>query len=361
MFSHRGSYLKFYQILCHGALPVDMRRRSIKTMRKICSLNAIYPPAFLIPPGSVKVCNATQAACGGFGKVYRGELHGRAVAIKVANSDVMHMKSSFNDITGLFSGEAVIWRYLEHPNILPFYGVDTELFPMSCVSKWMAGGTIDVYLCNNQAENRIRLASYVAIGVARGLEYLHLHNIRHGDLKSRNIMVDETGEAYIGDFGAAQFAYPADTNSLSTASLSVGTAPWMPPEVFKAWLEEGQTYRQTTKVDIYSFAMVVWELFTGWIPFRHLVSSDMVSTLVMKGMRLKPRPPATIPLGLSDTIWELMQKCWSQDPEARPTAASIVVSLDGENWHARQLGTPSEWPLPLRYRRMESSSSGLIR
>ena len=186
--------------------------------------------------------------------------------------------------------EALIWKRLTHPNIVPFIGV--TLSPLQIVSEWMPGGSLTAHIKSNPRVDRISLVSPLSdppplrnmtlvfqqlVGVAEGLNYLHRCEVVHGDLKGvsalslpdsgltyrclqPNIMVDAHGRPRITDFGLAlNQGVPDQTNP--TAG---GTARWTAPEILNG---EG---RPSKKADVFSFAMVMVEVGLDNLPMGDL-------------------------------------------------------------------------------------------
>ena len=113
----------------------------------------------------------------------------------------------------------------------------------------------------------------VAEDVATGITFLHTkyrQAVVHRDVKSSNVLLDATFHAKLSDFGLSIVAGDADYGSLSPG-LSVGTKPYMPPEAFQGLI--------TTKVDVYGFGMILYELATGLPPYSSKKKQDLVITL----------------------------------------------------------------------------------
>jgi serine/threonine protein kinase len=103
--------------------------------------------------------------------------------------------------------------------------------------------------------------------MAEGILYLHLNKppILHRDLKSLNILLDEHMSVKVSDFGLTDFKpdQPAENTSNPANNLQFGTTFWLAPEV----MQDGQ---YTEAADVYSFGMIIWELFTREIPFPNM-------------------------------------------------------------------------------------------
>ncbi|EQC24681.1 TKL protein kinase, partial [Saprolegnia diclina VS20] len=155
----------------------------------------------------------------------------------------------------------------------------------------------------------------IAWVVANALLDLHAKNVLHRDIKSRNIFLSKRHFVRLGDLGSARTLGAFMTSS-------VGTICWIAPEVFRVPGETAEDCVYTSAADIYSFGVVLTELFTHTEPYSELVDRRNVETLVRTG-QLRPRISEACPLWLRT----LTEKCLAFDPTARPTAAEIVDEL----------------------------------
>jgi len=161
------------------------------------------------------------------------------------------------------------------------------------------------------------------LDVAQGLAYLHgeLINIIHGDLKGHNILISASRRACIADFGlaAAKDSMPVDMTK--TTIGSAGTMRWRAPELLLG--EEPNTYAS----DVYAFAMVCYEMFSGEYPFQNLTDFKFNSALMLGKRPSRPSHTLSGTRGLNADVWHLIEACWSQHPGDRPIASQIVKSL----------------------------------
>ncbi|KAJ7504616.1 kinase-like domain-containing protein [Mycena galericulata] len=171
-----------------------------KALLKLSKKSSRYPRCFALPELQL---TGPPVAGGSFADIWKSHLHNETVCVKVmrvfATVEVETLLKGFHK-------EAIIWRQLAHPNLLPFFGVyflaDTR--PRLClVSPWMENGNIYNYLRSNTAGiNRLTLVLDVAIG----LEHLHSLKLVHGDLKAINVLVTRSGRAVLADFGLSSVA-----------------------------------------------------------------------------------------------------------------------------------------------------------
>ena len=172
---------------------------------------------------------------------------------------------------------------------------------------------------------------YQLSDVANGLGYLHSCSVIHGDLKGvrscsksyftviltpdqSNVVMDGSGIARLADFGLATVTLNLD--SVRSATNQRGFTPrWAAPEI----LDEG-TYSK--EADVFSFAMVMIEVYTGAIPFSG--STISMAILAITQGRHPPRP--THPT-FTEKLWKLMQRCWNRDPHLRPEISEALQVL----------------------------------
>ncbi|KAF9650992.1 kinase-like protein [Thelephora ganbajun] len=273
----------------------------------MCGTRERLPQSYILE-SSLSILNKHPVASGGSGDIYQGSLKDLSVCVKrlriYAGEETRGAKKTFYR-------EAVMWKRLAHPNIVPLLGITLE--PLQLISTWMPGGELKEYITHHLDTDRLSLLS----GIADGLNYLHSRNIVHGDLKGPNILVDDSGCPRITDFGLAMVAQNQD--SIRSAEGEHGhTARWTAPEI----LNEQGTYSK--EADVFSFAMVMVEAFTGQVPFHpNLPSAAMLAILDQK------RPARPTHSSLTDELWALMKCCWNQEPHDRPEMSVVLKTLRG--------------------------------
>ncbi|XP_066312438.1 brassinosteroid LRR receptor kinase BRI1-like [Miscanthus floridulus] len=201
--------------------------------------------------------NDSLIGSGGFGDVYKAQLKdGKVVAIK----KLIHVSGQGDRE---FTAEMETIGRIKHRNLVPLLGYCKCGEERLLVYDYMRFGSLeDVLHDRKKTGSKLNWAARkkIAIGAARGLAYLH-HNciphIIHRDMKSSNVLIDEQLEARVSDFGMARMMSVVDTH-LSVSTLA-GTPGYVPPEYY-------QSFRCTTKGDVYSYGVVLLELLTGKPP-----------------------------------------------------------------------------------------------
>ncbi|KAI0928187.1 hypothetical protein AcW1_005510 [Taiwanofungus camphoratus] len=215
-----------------------------------------------------------------------------------------------------FAREVKIWAKLNHPHVLQFYGIVTNLGPqLHTVSPWQENGNILEYVQRYPRADRMDLL----LGAAKGLEYLHQQEVIHGTVRCANILVTAEGKACICDFGMSQVIEDITDIPASATLTKAGSARWLSPELI-----ENTVSLSTRATDVYSFAMAMLECFTLKPPFADLKRDAHVIAAILIQNRNPHRPNTPLP---TDDIWELMLQCWSLTPEERPSMAVVVVRL----------------------------------
>lgn len=264
----------------------------------------------------------------------RGKYLGYTVAIK-------DLKTNGDDPDKMFKRfcrEIISWKHLSHPNILPLIGVSvsTDLGSFRILTEWMPNGNLVQYTKANPEANRLELLSEVASGVI----YLHELGVAHGDLKGKNVLVDNTGASRIADFGVMTMS-DLGTGLFSESIDSLGgTLAWMSPELLDS-SHPDSTIRPTPESDCYALGMIMYEILAELPPFHGLSRWQIMLALVKGRHPVKPLYPES--LGLSDELWELVRSCWSETVSARPTARELCDHLSRASltWVP-----PSQRPVP---------------
>uniref|UniRef100_A0A1I8Q124 Tyrosine-protein kinase receptor n=1 Tax=Stomoxys calcitrans TaxID=35570 RepID=A0A1I8Q124_STOCA len=259
---------------------------------------------------------------GAFGEVYQGLYRHKTdeaeIAVAVKTLPEISTRHAVRD----FLLEAVIMANFDHPNIVRLIGVCFDSHPKFIVLELLEGGDLKNFLRevrqtpNNPSPLTIDDLVQCAIDVAKGCEYMENRHFIHRDLAARNCLLSTRGPkraVKIADFGMARDIYSNEYyRKEGKAMLPV---KWMPPEA----LFEGIF---TSKTDVWSFGVLLWEVFSlGLAPFIGLSNSEVME-IINSGGRLGAPP------GCPSIIYEIMIDCWNPIPEDRPTFFSILERLN---------------------------------
>ncbi|EMD39284.1 hypothetical protein CERSUDRAFT_152382 [Gelatoporia subvermispora B] len=302
----------------------DVRQRCLDLLRRLCEKHGSFPRSCTIPMHRVKRTSEQPTGSGGNADVWKADYDGSEVALKVVRV-YEHGDVTSNTLKNCLK-EAVIWKHLRHRNITRFYGISIAQTQFSLVVQWMINGTISSFLEHHPSFDRLTLI----LDVAEGLKYLHDVDVIHGDLKGANILVNDQGIASITDFGLSSLY---QENSRSTSSVGTqGSFRWMAPEILDPELFENEGGRARRESDVYSFALTMWEIFTGAIPFEDCPRDATVILRVIRGTR--PQYPQQTIDGLNEYVWDIMEDCWQSDWRERPAIANVMERLhDAQRRH----------------------------
>lgn len=259
-----------------------------------------------------------ELGSGTFGTVYHGKWRGTDVAIKRIKKCCFTGRPSEQErLTIEFWREADILSKLHHPNVLAFYGVvqDEKGETLATVTEFMVNGSLRHVLLRRDWYLDQKKRLIIAMDAAFGMEYLHLKNIVHFDLKCDNLLVNLKDPlrpiCKVGDFGLSKIK----RNTLVSGGVR-GTLPWMAPELLN-----GSSNKVSEKVDVFSFGIVLWEILTGEEPYANMHYGAIIGGIVSNTLR------PTIPNSCDPEWRRLMEQCWAPNPVARPSFTEIASRL----------------------------------
>lgn len=318
---------------------------------------------------------------GGFGTVYKGELHdGTKIAVKRMEGGVIAGKGLTE-----FKSEIAVLTKVRHRHLVALLGYCLDGNEKLLVYEYMPQGTLSRHVFN-WAEEGLKPLEWtrrltIALDVARGVEYLHglaHQSFIHRDLKPSNILLGDDMRAKVADFGLVRLA-PEGKGSIETRIA--GTFGYLAPEY-------AVTGRVTTKVDIFSFGVILMELITGrraldetqpeesmhlvtWFKRMH-INKDFFRKAIDPTIDLNEETLASV-----STVAELAGHCCAREPYQRPDMGHAVNVLSSlvELWKPSDqnpediYGIDLEMSLPQALKKwqayegrsnMESSSSSLL-
>ncbi|KZT53898.1 kinase-like protein [Calocera cornea HHB12733] len=265
--------------------------------------------------GSTVICTASADTRQGW---YTPPQQNGVQVMKVALKHLRHNTGlDSSKMQKRFNRELQIWRDLDHPNVLQFLGTArlpsvTDHAQICFVSPWMQEGNVIEFLEQYPNVDRLNLIG----GIADGMEYLHgrTPSLVHGDIKGKNVLINESGVPVLCDFGLAAYE---ELERATTTLATHGTMRWMAPERLSPdtfGLTTSKT--RTTTADVYSFGLTAYEILSGQIPFYGKSDWDAILAIVAGN-----RPP--IPSTWKSEIVQVIQDCWQQQRSQRPTATQI--------------------------------------
>ncbi|KAK9734617.1 hypothetical protein RND81_04G152200 [Saponaria officinalis] len=268
---------------------------------------------------------------GGFGSVYKGELgDGTKIAVKRMEAGVINSKQLDE-----FQAEIAVLSKVRHRHLVSLFGYATEGNERLLVYEYLPEGALSKHLfhwksCDIEPLSwKTRLS--IALDVARGMEYLHTlaqQSFIHRDLKSSNILLDEKFRAKVSDFGLVKLAPDKEK---SVATRLAGTFGYLAPEY-------AVTGKITTKVDVFSYGVVLMELLTGLVALdedrseetRYLAewfgriksNTDHLLSAIDPALNIKEDAFESITI-----IADLAGHCTARDPNHRPDMGHAVSVL----------------------------------
>ncbi|XP_053536078.1 fibroblast growth factor receptor 1-A isoform X1 [Ictalurus punctatus] len=269
---------------------------------------------------------------GCFGQVVMGEVLGMdkdkpnrvtKVAVKMLKSDATE-----KDLSDLISEMEMMKIIGKHKNIINLLGACTQDGPLYVIVEYASKGNLREYLrarrppgmeyCYNPDQVPVETVSVkdlvsCAYQVARGMEYLASKKCIHRDLAARNVLVTEDNVMKIADFGLARDIHHIDYYKKTTN----GRLPvkWMAPE---ALFDRIYTHQS----DVWSFGVLLWEIFTlGGSPYPGVPVEELFK-LLKEGHRMDR--PSTC----THELYMMMRDCWHAAPSQRPTFKQLVEDLD---------------------------------
>ena len=252
-------------------------------------------------------------ARGGEGEVFMGEYQGDSVVLKKM-SLVGVTATKRQKMLNSFKGELAIMVRLRSPRVAQFYGVvTTDSTFLGLVMEYCPGGSLRDALNTDDEITSDRRRIWVS-DVALGMSYLYAQGVEHRDLKALNVLLTGDDRGKVSDFGLSK------CEELKTAATSTlgqaGTPAFMAPE----FLDENPFSEAS---DVYSFAIVMWEIWSRQIPWGGLQPMVIMRKVIDKG----ERPP--VPAGMPADLRDLMCRCWADKADDRPTFSEIATLLEG--------------------------------
>ncbi|KAH7886676.1 kinase-like domain-containing protein [Phlebopus sp. FC_14] len=341
-----SSYDEFRWIAEHVDFSrLKQRARQKATQEKVTKTLVVKGSVLLVDLTDEVTKIGQDPVChGGFSDVWKGiwkngSGNSKAVALKFLRQYQSVATDVREKLLGRLKAEIVAWHRLQHANIAPLYGVIQSANTIAMVSPWCNNGTIIQYIQReNVHPDRLALLVQVASGVS------YLHNMKpvvvHGDLKGTNILISDTGDALITDFGLSNVVEELSLTDATLraaklgTSLLAGSTRWMAPELILTLVEDDEEVPPlvTTESDVYSFACVCLEVATGALPYSHRKNDHAVTIDIMRGVKpSRGAPPINVQMGFAEkqegVFWDVIHRCWNALPALRPAMSEVKEAL----------------------------------
>jgi len=266
---------------------------------------------------------------GGMAVVYRAHdpLFGRIVALKIL---APHLGGAAQ-YTERFQREARAMARLQHPNILPVYDVGEQDGVAYLVMQCVEGGSLHDRLALQRRAGYVRVAEMLAIlePVADALDYAHGCGIIHRDIKPHNILLTAGAYPYLTDFGLAKVIdQDGPGPALTLANPLIGTPAYMSPEQAQGQPLDGRS-------DLYALGVILYELFTGRVPFLRETATDTPLAVLLRHAGTPPPAPHTLNPAITPALEAVLLQALAKRPGERFPSGGALFAAVGE-----ALGTP---------------------
>ncbi|XP_038706349.1 integrin-linked protein kinase 1-like [Tripterygium wilfordii] len=267
-----------------------------------------------IDPSELDFSNSTIIGKGSFGEILKAYWRGTPVAVKRILPSLSDDRLVIQD----FRHEVNLLVKLRHPNIVQFLGAVTERKPLMLITEYLRGGDLHQYLKEKAVLSPSTVINF-ALDIAKGMTYLHNEPnvIIHRDLKPRNVLLVNSSADHlkVGDFGLSKLIKVQNSHDVYKMTGETGSYRYMAPEVFKH-------RKYDKKVDVFSFAMILYEMLEGEPPLANYEPYE-AAKYVAEGHRPIFRAKGYIP-----ELKDLMEHCWAADMTKRPSFLDILKRLE---------------------------------
>ncbi len=257
---------------------------------------------------------------GGMGRVFlaREERGGRQIAIKVLPEHFLDNRKRSHYL----AREVKVAKKLQHPNVIDIYGLHLENGIGYLLMEFMDGGNLRPLIQSRTLSLYDALS--LVLKICGGLHYIHqhkledgrFHSIIHMDIKPENILLSQTGQVKVADFG---LSIAEDFWSLRSPKSRAGTPFYMSPEQIRGKALDIRT-------DIYSLGLVIYELLTGDLPYKKQDRELYMKMVISK--KTKPAPPSYVEKKIPRQLDEVTLRALEKDPADRyQTIAEMILDL----------------------------------
>ncbi|KYR00994.1 hypothetical protein DLAC_11513 [Tieghemostelium lacteum] len=282
------------------------------------ALELLNYEGFLIPIEELNFQNSRRIGFGAFADVFLLEWRKKNVAVKRVKYDkIIDSGKSDAWIKSKFILEVILMIKLSHlSSFVKLYATCIQSTELLLILEFCNFGSLYNILNsvqNDDVTSQMPSINSISLNICNGMNYLHglSPQIIHRDLTSQNILIDQSGNAKIADFGISRFKNEIGDKTMT----NIGNPRWRAPEVTK-----GEKYSE--KVDVFGFGMILYELVTRHVPF-HQFEPVQASFKIAAG----ERPPFPDDLQLDQRWIQVIEKCWDHLPKNRPTFQQLLQVL----------------------------------
>ena len=245
-------------------------------------------------------------ARGGMAQVYlaRDLLLDRPVALKVLFPEL----SVDRAFVERFRREAKAAANLSHPNIVSIYDWGQGENTYFIVMEYVAGRTLSQMVRQGPLDSP--QAASIAADVAAALDFAHRHGVIHRDVKPGNVLINESGQVKVADFGIARAIGAGAAEDLTQTGSVMGTATYFSPE-------QAQGFGVDPRSDVYSLGVVLYEMLAGRAPF----TGDSPVSIAYKHVKEQPEPLRTVNPAVPAALEAIVMKSLAKQPEDRYQSA----------------------------------------
>lgn len=251
-----------------------------------------------------------RVGMGGMAVVYKAtdKMLGRNVAIKILREEFKENE----EFIRRFKVESQAAASLSHQNVVQIYDVGEEDGLHYIVMELLEGVTLKNYIKSKGGLLPRREAMNFAMQICRALEHAHSKHVVHRDIKPQNIVLTDSGKIKVADFGIARAAN--NTTTVNSGQYAVGSAHYLSPEQARG----GYTDHRS---DIYSLGVVMYELFTGSLPF----DAEESIAVVMQHINDEPKRPSEVNPDITPGIEAIIMRAMCKEQRMRYNDATEIL------------------------------------